>query len=78
MAVTGMHLPARMTIGTPAQRQESMNTRVAKNVSVVEPVLAPGSVPVTPYAPGTWGPKEADAVLPNGDLWHDPIAEERR
>jgi glucose-6-phosphate 1-dehydrogenase len=41
---------------------------------VVEPILAPGAVPVTPYAPGTWGPKEADAVLPNGDPWHDPIA----
>ncbi len=41
---------------------------------VVEPILAPGAVPVVPYAPGTWGPKEADAVLPNGDPWHDPIA----
>ncbi len=41
---------------------------------IVEPVLAPGAVPATPYAPGTWGPKEADAVLPNGDPWHDPIA----
>ena len=41
---------------------------------VVEPILAPGAVPVTSYAPGTWGPKEADAVLPNGDPWHDPIA----
>jgi glucose-6-phosphate 1-dehydrogenase len=45
---------------------------------IVEPVLVPGAVPVTAYAPGTWGPKEADAVLPNGDPWHDPIAEERR
>jgi glucose-6-phosphate 1-dehydrogenase len=41
---------------------------------VVEPVLVPGAVPVTAYAAGTWGPKEADAVLPNGDPWHDPIA----
>jgi glucose-6-phosphate 1-dehydrogenase len=40
---------------------------------VVEPVLAPGAVPVHPYAPGTWGPKEADFVLPNGDTWHDPV-----
>jgi glucose-6-phosphate 1-dehydrogenase len=40
---------------------------------IVEPVLVPGAVPVSPYAPGTWGPKEADAVLPNGDPWHDPI-----
>jgi glucose-6-phosphate 1-dehydrogenase len=41
---------------------------------IVEPVLAPGALAVTPYARGTWGPKEADAVLPNGDAWHDPIA----
>jgi glucose-6-phosphate 1-dehydrogenase len=41
---------------------------------IVEPVLVPGAVPVTPYARGTWGPKEADAVLPNGDPWHDPSA----
>ncbi len=26
----------------------------------------PERFPCTPYAPGTWGPKEADAVLPNG------------
>ena len=24
---------------------------------VVEPILVPGAVPVTPYAPGTWGPR---------------------
>jgi glucose-6-phosphate 1-dehydrogenase len=41
---------------------------------IVEPVLVPGAVPLVTYAPGTWGPKEADAVLPNGDPWHDPIA----
>jgi glucose-6-phosphate 1-dehydrogenase len=41
---------------------------------IVEPVLAPGALTVSPYAPGTWGPKEADAVLPGGEAWHDPIA----
>ena len=39
---------------------------------VVEPVLAPGAVTVHPYPTGTWGPKEADAVLPDGERWHDP------
>ena len=29
VAVTGMHLPARITIGTPAQRQVSANSRTA-------------------------------------------------
>ena len=38
---------------------------------VVEPVL--GDVtPVHPYAKGTWGPAEADRLLPRGSTWHDP------
>jgi glucose-6-phosphate 1-dehydrogenase len=28
--------------------------------------------PVYPYAPGTWGPKEANAIAPDGG-WHDPV-----
>jgi glucose-6-phosphate 1-dehydrogenase len=37
---------------------------------IVQPALDhPG--PVHPYAPGSWGPAEADAVL-SGDHWHDP------
>ncbi|MEV6209275.1 glucose-6-phosphate dehydrogenase [Kitasatospora sp. NPDC051914] len=38
---------------------------------VVDPVLG-DAVPVHPYVKGTWGPKEADALLPNGDVWQDP------
>jgi glucose-6-phosphate 1-dehydrogenase len=38
---------------------------------VVDPVLD-DAVPVHPYQRGTWGPKEADSLLPNGDDWHDP------
>ena len=38
---------------------------------VVDPVL--GDVtPVHPYARGSWGPAEADRLLPGGDKWHDP------
>ena len=38
---------------------------------VVDPVL--GDVtPVHPYAKGTWGPEEADRLLPSRDRWHDP------
>jgi glucose-6-phosphate 1-dehydrogenase len=38
---------------------------------VVEPIL--GDVtPVHPYARGTWGPAEADKLLPERDTWHDP------
>jgi glucose-6-phosphate 1-dehydrogenase len=38
---------------------------------VVDPILG-DVVPVHPYAKGSWGPKEADALLPAGDTWHDP------
>jgi glucose-6-phosphate 1-dehydrogenase len=38
---------------------------------VVDPILG-DVVPLHPYARGTWGPKEADALLPESDTWHDP------
>ncbi|MEU8588945.1 glucose-6-phosphate dehydrogenase [Streptomyces sp. NPDC048664] len=38
---------------------------------VVDPVLG-DRVPAHPYARGTWGPKEAESLLPAGDGWHDP------
>lgn len=38
---------------------------------VVDPVLG-DAVPVLPYQQGTWGPKEADRLLPDGDTWHGP------
>jgi glucose-6-phosphate 1-dehydrogenase len=38
---------------------------------VVDPVLG-DVVPVHPYPRGSWGPKEADALLPDWDTWHDP------
>ena len=38
---------------------------------VVDPVLGP-VVPVQPYARATWGPKDADRLLPEGHSWHDP------
>ena len=40
---------------------------------VVDPVLG-DATPVTPYARGSWGPKEADRLLPDRDTWHDPPA----
>jgi glucose-6-phosphate 1-dehydrogenase len=39
---------------------------------VVEPVLAPGEVTVHTYPRGSWGPKEADSLLPDGESWYDP------
>ncbi|HEX9227545.1 MAG TPA: hypothetical protein VF885_12955, partial [Arthrobacter sp.] len=38
---------------------------------VVDPILG-DAVPVQPYARGTWGPHQADRLLPDGDTWHDP------
>jgi glucose-6-phosphate 1-dehydrogenase len=38
---------------------------------IVDPVLG-DVVPVHPYAKGTWGPKEADRLLPDGESWNDP------
>ena len=40
---------------------------------IVDPVLG-DVVPVHPYAKGSWGPKEADRLLPDRDTWHDPPA----
>ena len=34
----------------------------------------PTTSPLHTYPRGSWGPKEADALLPDGDSWHDPKA----
>jgi glucose-6-phosphate 1-dehydrogenase len=39
---------------------------------VVQPVLGPDVVPLHSYAQGSWGPAEADALLPSGAAWHNP------
>jgi len=38
---------------------------------VVDPVLG-DVVPLHPYGQDSWGPKEADALLPDGVPWYDP------
>jgi glucose-6-phosphate 1-dehydrogenase len=38
---------------------------------VVDPVLG-NVVPVHPYARASWGPQEADRLLPPGEAWHEP------
>ena len=30
------------------------------------------AVPLHTYPRGSWGPKEADGLLPEGETWHDP------
>ena len=38
---------------------------------IVDPILG-DAVPVHPYPKGSWGPAEADRLLPDRDRWHDP------
>ncbi len=38
---------------------------------IVEPVLD-GATPLSFYEPGTWGPSEADRLLPECHGWHNP------
>ena len=44
---------------------------------IVQPALSQcgpsGSSPVHRYAVGSWGPKQADALLPRGDHWFPPL-----
>ena len=40
---------------------------------IVDPVLG-DVVPVHPYPRGSWGPKEADRLVPAGDTWRNPAA----
>jgi glucose-6-phosphate 1-dehydrogenase len=42
---------------------------------IVAPVLD-DAVPVVPYARGTWGPREADKLLPHLESWHDPVPDQ--
>ena len=40
---------------------------------IVDPVLG-DAMPVHPYAKGSWGPEEADRLLPDRDTWHNPAS----
>ena len=42
---------------------------------VVRTVLGDAG-PVAAVPEGSWGPKEADGLLPEGGAWHDPPAEQ--
>jgi glucose-6-phosphate 1-dehydrogenase len=49
----------------------AMQDTVEAAWKIVDSVLG-DATPVHPYARGTWGPKEADRLLPDRDAWHDP------
>ncbi len=42
---------------------------------VVDPVLS-NHHPAIPYRPGSWGPKEADALIAADGGWHNPVLDE--
>lgn len=41
---------------------------------VVDPLLN-HPLPVLPYEPGSWGPREADGIIEGDETWHDPVPE---
>jgi glucose-6-phosphate 1-dehydrogenase len=71
---TGDMLPYDRLIGAALSSDRGMFARqdnVEQAWRVVDPVLG-DVVPVHSYAKGSWGPKEADALLHDGDIWADP------
>ena len=44
--------------------------------AVVDPILVDHPAAL-PYAPGTWGPAAADALIADDGGWHNPIKEEQ-
>jgi glucose-6-phosphate 1-dehydrogenase len=56
---------------------DSMSERAAGVTAawrVVEPLLR-ADIPVYPYARGSWGPREAERLLPDGERWYDALPE---
>ena len=52
---------------TPFTRQDS----VEEAWRIMMPLLE-HPPPVHPYAPGSWGPKEADQLVAGVGRWHEP------
>jgi glucose-6-phosphate 1-dehydrogenase len=66
--------PYERLLGDAMAGKGALFTRVAAIEaawSVVDPVVA-NHPPAIPYAPGTWGPKEADALIAPHGRWHNP------
>ena len=62
-------------IGSP--RRFAREDTVEQMWRIVDPALTEcgptGSSPVHRYAVGSWGPKQADSLLPRGDHWFAPL-----
>ena len=67
--------PYERLLGDAAEGDATLFARedaVEAQWRVVDAIL--GNVtPVYPYEPNTWGPREADRLIPD-DAWHNPLA----
>ena len=75
--LAGQAAPYERLLGDAMMGDGALFTRedaVEAAWAVVDPVLKKHHR-VRVYKPGTWGPKEADALLGPGNVWHNPGAE---
>jgi glucose-6-phosphate 1-dehydrogenase len=66
--------PYERLLGDAMAGNEALFTReesVEAAWAVVDPVLV-NHHPCCPYKPGSWGPKEADAIIAGNGDWHNP------
>jgi glucose-6-phosphate 1-dehydrogenase len=72
----GEEPPYERLLGDAMAGDRSLFTRqdaVEAAWAVVDPVLA-DHAPALPYAPGSWGPAAADALMADAGGWHNPDA----
>ncbi|MGE5176525.1 MAG: glucose-6-phosphate dehydrogenase [Hyphomicrobiales bacterium] len=72
----GAMLPYERLLGDALNGDPTLFTRedgVEAAWRIVDPVAGSRERPIE-YAPGTWGPKEANGLLDPGDRWYDPEA----
>jgi glucose-6-phosphate 1-dehydrogenase len=74
----GEELPYERLLGDAMAGDGALFTRedaVEAAWQVVDPVLT-NHHPAIPYRPGSWGPKEADALIAADGGWHNPVLDE--
>jgi glucose-6-phosphate 1-dehydrogenase len=75
---TGEELPYERLLGDAMAGDGTLFTRedaVEAAWQVVDPVLTEHH-PAIPYRPGSWGPKQADALIAADGGWHNPVLAE--
>jgi glucose-6-phosphate 1-dehydrogenase len=78
---SGIESPYERLLGDAMAGNGALFTRedaVEAAWAVVDPVLD-GTLPVHSYRPGSWGPKQADALIARDGSWHNPkLAKEKK